>query len=130
SSAAVAVWGYGFALVFYAGLVVRMALGWRRSSRATALIFAVLATAIWAAACIFFATSPSTNALLAISITDMLRYAGWFAFVSTVLVDAKRSGNSVVPAGMPRWRFAAVFLALIAPLAFSDALPLAAALGW
>ena len=81
SLATATVWSYGLALAFYAGLAVRMALGWRRSARAVALILAVLATAAWAAACIFFATAPSVGTLLAASAADMLRYIGWFAFV-------------------------------------------------
>src|ERR1700719_4443675 len=100
--ATAAAWSYGFALALYAGLVVRMALGWKRSRSAAALIFAVLATAAWAAACIFFGTAPNEETLIAANVADMLRYAGWLG----------------------------VLLALIAALALSDALPLAAMLRW
>ena len=91
SLATAAAWRYGFAFAFYAGLVLRMALGWRRSARAAALIFAVLATAAWAAACIAFGAAPNAKTLLATSVADMLRYAGWFGFVASVLHRAGRS---------------------------------------
>src|SRR5439155_12920796 len=125
-----AVWSYGFALAFYAGLAVRMALGWKRSPRAAALIFAVLATAGWAAACIFFGTAPNEKTLLATNVADMLRYAGWFGFIASVLHGAAESDHRGSGARVRRLASLGALSALIAALALSDALPLVAMLGW
>src|SRR5438132_4981458 len=130
SLATAAVWSYGFALAFYAGLAVRMALGWKRSPRAAALIFAVLATAGWAGACIFFGNAPNEKALLATNIADMLRYAGWFGFMASVLQGAAHSDPGESGARVRRLASLGALSALIAALALSDALPLASMLGW
>jgi hypothetical protein len=130
SLATAAAWSYGFALVFYAGLAIRMALGWKPSPRAAALIFAVLATTAWAAACIFFGTAPNEKTLLATNVTDMLRYAGWFGFIASVLRGAAHSDHRETNARVRRLASFGVLLALIAALALSDALPLTAILGW
>src|SRR5947199_7456376 len=129
SLATAAAWSYGFALAFYGGLAVRMALGWKRSPRAAALIFAVLATAGWGAACIFFGTAPNEKTLLATNVTDMLRYAGWFGFIASVLQGA-HSEHRESGARVRRLASLGALSALIAALALSDALPLAATLGW
>src|SRR5438105_3326253 len=130
SLATVTAWSYGLALVFYAGLAVRMALGWRRSSRAVALIFAVLSTAAWAAACISFATAPSVMTLLAASAADMLRYIGWFAFVLIVLTSAGGSARVDATAAIPRWAVWGMFAAPVAAFLLSDAFTLKMMLGW
>src|SRR5207237_5979029 len=130
SLATATAWSYGLALVFYAGLAVRMALGWRRSSRAVPLIFAVLSTAAWAAACISFATAPSVMTLLAASAADMLRYIGWFAFVLIVLTSAGGSARVDATAAIPRWAVWGMFAAPVAAFLLSDAFTLKMMLGW
>ena len=125
-----AAWSYGFALVLYAGLAIRMALGWRRSSRAIALLLAVLSTAIWAGACIYVAMVRDAKALLLANVAETVRYAGWLGFVLTLLHTAGSADS--VPDRSPgrRWLFIAPVVALIASNALSDVFPLAALLGW
>jgi putative PEP-CTERM system histidine kinase len=125
-----AAWSYGFALAFYAALAARMALGWRRSPRAAALLFATLATAIWAGACVFLATIGTEKALLAANAADALRYVGWFAFAMRLL-DATASSDPDRPrSNARRWISLGVVVALFASLVLSESLPFAAALGW
>jgi putative PEP-CTERM system histidine kinase len=130
SLATAAAWSYGFALAFYAGLAFRMALGWRRSPRAAALIFAVLATAGWAAACIVLGTAPNEKALLATNVGDFLRYAGWFGFITSVLHGAAPADHRETGARVRRLASLGVLSALIAALALSESLPLVAKLRW
>jgi hypothetical protein len=130
SLATAAAWSYGFALVFYAGLAVRMVIGWKRSLRAAALVFAVLATAGWAAACIVFGAAPSEKTLLGTNIADAVRYAGWFGFVASVLHAASRAESGETSSLARRWATLGALVALIAALALSEALPLAAILRW
>ena len=125
-----AAWSYGFALAFYAALTARMALGWRRSPRAAALLFATLATAIWAAACVVLAAIGDQKALLAANAADALRYVGWFAFATRLLDVANSSDPDRARANARRWMSLGVVVALIASLALSESLPWAAALGW
>ena len=128
--ATAATWSYGVALALYAGLAIRMVLGWRRSSRGAALLFAVLATAAWAGACLFLGRSLDANALLAANIADMLRYAGWLGFMITLLHAARPAEQNPQAAARRRGMAIAVLLAITAALALSDPLPLAATLGW
>src|ERR1700751_3418028 len=107
-----------------------MALGWRRSPRAAALLFATLATAIWAGASIFFGTVTDAKTLLAANVADMLRYAGWLGFVVELLHAARSPDRSKNGWSIRQWMPVAVLFALITALALSEPFPFSAALGW
>jgi putative PEP-CTERM system histidine kinase len=124
SLATAGLWSYGVALALYVALAVRMALGWRRSLRAVLLTAAVLATALWAGACMGFAADPTAGGQLAIAASDSLRYGVWYAFVGSLL--AGQSGTDAATPGKPlsRWVIAAAAAALVAGVAISAGSPL------
>jgi len=125
-----AAWSYGFALALYAALGARMALGWRRSPRAAALLFAIVTTAVWAGACLLFGTVGDPTTLFAANAADALRYVGWFLFV-TRLLDATGTPDRDRPrSSARRWISIAVVVALVASLVLSESFPLAARVGW
>ena len=128
--AAASGWSYGFALALYAALAIRMALGWRRSPRAAALLFAVLATAAWAAACVFFGKGLNAMSMTAANAADLLRYAGWLGFVFTLLHAAAPADRGAYESSARRWIPIGVLLALLAAFALSEPLPLTRVLGW
>jgi putative PEP-CTERM system histidine kinase len=127
--ATLAAWSYGIALALYLALGVRMALGWSRSLRAALLLSAVLATALWAGACLLLFFDPPRAALVASSVADALRYGLWFAFVASLVAGGRSAAASGPGVAIPRAVVVAVALALLAGVALSPGLPVAAALG-
>jgi putative PEP-CTERM system histidine kinase len=118
-------WSYGLALAAYIAFAGRMALGWRKSSRASMLMGTILATAVWAGACIVVAVAATPARLAIADAADALRYATWFVLVgSLVYGDAMASLSRI-----PRWVVAFAALALILAVALSEGLPFAARAG-
>ncbi|HEY5863736.1 MAG TPA: hypothetical protein VIX61_11635, partial [Casimicrobiaceae bacterium] len=88
TSASIAVassWSYGIALLFYVAFAVRIALGWTRSARSVRLAAAVVATIVWAGACILASNAPTALTFLLVNVAEALRYAAWFAFIATLM---------------------------------------------
>ncbi len=114
-------WSYGLAAVGYAVFAIRLAMGWRRSARATLLIAATVATALWSASTIaaYFWTAPSTT--LAANAFDALRYAAWFAFAAYLLKGHVTGppGAAAAAPPIPRWAAALVAAGLVASLVLS-----------
>jgi len=125
SLAMASVWSYGIAAAFYAVFALRIALGWKRSTRAVLLAAAVVATSLWAFTCILAASAPSGPIFFAVTIADALRYGTWFAFLAALMRGAEASERRVT-ANWPRFGAAAV---LIAGVLLSEALPFARLLG-
>ena len=130
SHATFAAWSYALAAAGYVFFAIRMAFGWQRSVRATLLLGAVLATALWAAAGIAVALSASPVAWLAANLTDALRYTVWFVFLGNLL---RGEGSSVpltnVSTVVPRWAAAVVAAGLAASVLLSEPSPLGQMLG-
>src|SRR5438105_4759110 len=107
-----------------------MTFGWRGGVRASLLLAATLATALWAASSVVAVIWPSSTAWLALDVTDTLRYTIWFVFLASLLRAKPRVG------GLPEARreipllvIALVAVGLLTSLALSDVLPLSRALG-
>lgn len=124
--ATIAAWSYGLAAASYAVFAVRIVLGWHRSLRAALLLAAVLATVAWAVSetAVTFWDTPTM--WLTASFFDTVRYALWFALVGNLLSGARGAG---APVPFVRWVAVLVGLGLVASIALSDNLPLAALLG-
>src|SRR5205085_6227483 len=86
-------WSYGLAVIGYLAFAVRMMVGWRGGIRASLLFAAALATTLWAASSFAAVVWPSSTAWLASDVTDTLRYAIWFVFLTNLLQSKPRPGE-------------------------------------
>jgi putative PEP-CTERM system histidine kinase len=80
-----AVWSFGLALFVLGGFSVYLALGWRGGIRGSVLIAAVLVSALWAGAGLAFAIWEAEALWTAWRLSDLLRSAGWTAFMILLL---------------------------------------------
>ena len=117
-----ATWSYGLAAASYVIFAIRLAMGWRGSLRATLLIAATFATALWAASNIVVVLWAAPTAWLVANAFDALRYAGWFAFLAYLLKGSAADGTAaaVLPAPVVRWTVGLVVSGLAASLALSE----------
>ncbi len=123
-------WSYGIAAIAYVAFAIRMALGWRRSSRALLLFAATLATAAWAAMAAAAALIDSPAIPFISGATDVLRYAAWFGFVGNLLSGWGAAGQVKEAAEpVPRWAYALAGAGLLASYALGGWPTVAAALG-
>jgi putative PEP-CTERM system histidine kinase len=115
--ATAAAWSYGLAAVAYVVFAARLALGWRRSSRAMLLMAATLATVLWAASGAAVARWPLSAAWPAAIVFDSIRYAIWFVFLGTLLRGARRASDPVTAAAsVPRWIVVLIAAGLVVSL--------------
>jgi putative PEP-CTERM system histidine kinase len=94
-----AVWSYGSALAGYAAFAARAGFSSRRSSRAFVLLLALVATALWGAACLSLVAWPGTVATRVVAIAEVLRYAVWYLFLWHLIIWPNRAGllrNAIV----------------------------------
>jgi putative PEP-CTERM system histidine kinase len=100
-AAMLAAWGFGLAGVFYLIFFVRLVqlryLARPLDSPKAWLVAAIAFSAAWGACLWAFAGSGRSVYLLAGELSDMLRYAAWFAFLLVVL---RRQNAGVYPSGM------------------------------
>jgi putative PEP-CTERM system histidine kinase len=131
SFATATAWSYGLTLGLYVALMVRMALGWRKSARAALLMLAVAVTAIWAGLSILAVLALSPVTMLALDAAESLRYGIWFAFVANLLRGATQAEASAQNADRPspRWLVAIVVAALVANVVLSSGLVFRGMLG-
>jgi len=124
--ATVAFWSYGLAAVAYIVFAVRLALGWRPSSRAMLLVAATLATVLWAISGAAVARWPLSAAWPAAIAFDSLRYGIWFVFLGTLLQGTRQAGDAVkVTRGIPRLIVVMVAAGLVAALFLQGGEPFA-----
>ena len=128
--ATAATWSYGLAAAAYVVFALRLALGWRPSSRAALLMAATVATALWAAGGAAVAEWPLSAAWPAAIFFDALRYAIWFAFLGNLVKGAHENrGQLTVSPLLPRWAIAFIAAGLVATLFLQNWEPLVGALG-
>ena len=110
------------AAVSYAAFAIRLTLGWRGDLRATLLIAATFATALWAASNIVVILWAAPNAWLVANAFDALRYAAWFAFLAYLFKGptADEAKAAVLSAPVVRWTTAFVVAGLAASLVLSQ----------
>ena len=123
-----ATWSYGLTVALYGAFALRIALGWVSSPRALRLAAAVVATVIWAAACVVAANLATSRSFLAVNVSDALRYAAWFAFMAYLLRGAA-GGSAASARGAMRWPAAIAGTAIALSAVLSEGLPFATLLG-
>ena len=116
-----AAWSYGLAAAGYAIFAIRLAIGWRRSTRASLLIAATIAMALWAASTVAALLWAFPFAPLTANAFDALRYAAWFAFAAYLLKGRAmdQPGAAVAAPPIPHWATAFVAAGLVASLTLS-----------
>ena len=120
--ATASLWSYGIAAVGWLLLALRMALGLRHSGRGALLLGIAVLMALWAGMGALFGVSGQRNVLFAFNVADVLRYAGWFAFMVALLSSGKGGGDA---AALPRWVYWVAGTLLLGAIAFSEGQPLA-----
>jgi putative PEP-CTERM system histidine kinase len=85
----VAAWSYGLAVVGYLVFALRILLRWRAGVRASWLLGATIATAVWAGLGVAAGQDRWPGVSLAAGAADTLRYAAWFAFLGCLLRPAR-----------------------------------------
>jgi hypothetical protein len=114
-----AFWSYSLAAFLFAAFAVRLAIAWRGGVRASVLLGAIAASALWACLVTAALSFPSGDAgwwLLA-CLLDAVRMGAWIAFL-TLLLDGWQPGRTGRPwSNTPRWLLAVAAL-LIAASAF------------
>ena len=115
-------WSYGLAALCYAAFAIRLAIGWRGGARATLLVAAVSATALWAAGNVAAVHYPESLARLAANVLDALRYACWFAFLTFLLKGPTAEEPMATPlaSASVRWTALLVLAGLAASLFLSE----------
>lgn len=113
---------YGLALAGYLAFAGWVALGSRRNPRARLLLLALVATAVWAGACLLLIFAPSSWAVLGANAADALRYGAWFAFLWHLL--QRSDENETRSPRNSRVVFVAVCIALLASVLLGDGLRL------
>ena len=100
-------WSYGLAAILFAMFAVRLGIAWRGGLRASVLVGAVVASALWAVASLVALAFPADAAWwFAARALDVLQSAGWLAFL-TLLLDGWREDRADPPwASTPRWLLA------------------------
>ena len=114
-------WSYGLAAAGYTAFTIRLAFGWRRSARATLLIAATTATALWSASTVAQLLWSVPFGWVTANVFDALRYAAWFTFAAYLLkgrATDEKVGAVAAPA-IAWWAAAFVAAALVASLVLS-----------
>jgi putative PEP-CTERM system histidine kinase len=85
-------WSYGLALTGYVIVLIRVSRSSRKSAGGRLLLAMLSATAVWAAACLALSSAPTNpKALFVASVADLVRYAGWFAFLRYLVYPSGRN---------------------------------------
>ena len=97
-----AMWGYGIAAFIYATFAIQFSAGWRGGVRATALVCAVISSALWSAAVLASLAFQSENWWWWARIVDAVRSGAWLAFLLLLMgggprLSTARSGRSLLP---------------------------------
>ena len=117
----VAFWSYGLAAPLFAALAVRLLIAQRGGLRASILVGAVAASALWAGTVALALVYPGEAALpVAARVLDAGRIASWLAFITLVL-DGWQEGRPARPwASTPRTLIAIAGLLLAAAVLAPD----------
>ena len=80
-----AIWSYGLAALIFAGFAVQFSLGWRGGLRASLLVGAVVASALWAGSILLVLVFPSGWTWWLARLFDAVRLGAWLTFVLVLL---------------------------------------------
>ena len=123
-----ALWSYGLAAVGYVAFAIRLALGWRRTLRATLLLAAVAMTALWAGAGMVLGGSSRFLWLLPNTL-DTLRYGCWFVFLGSLLGGSTGRDSAGWRGAGGLWTAVPIVAAMLGSVATSEGSPIALELG-
>jgi len=125
--ATIGAWSYGFAAAAFTAFAIRLGLGWHPGRRASLLLVATLATALWAGAGVAIALRFGSFAWLASTVADTARYAIWYMFLANLLRGNRaetRVPSQPQPA-LPWWLVALAIVGLVLSLLGPDGTPFA-----
>ena len=106
-----AIWSYGLAALIFAGFAVQFSLGWRGGLRASLLVGAVVASALWAGSVFAVLVFPSGWTWWLARLFDAVRLGAWLTFVLVLLKGWGNDGpNKPRSASLP-WLLATTLLA-------------------
>jgi len=122
-----AVWSFGLALAAFTLFCLRLAIGWRGGARATLLVAAVVASALWAGCSAGYALWPGEAWWFAARLTDAVRIGTWIAFLLALFAQSPATADA--PAGPtrspPRWIGAVAAVLIVASLVMPQSAPMA-----
>lgn len=107
-----AIWSHSFAAVAFAALALRLSLRWKGGLRASVLLCAALASALWAAVTVAGLAHPGAELWGLSRVLDSVRMGAWIAFVA-VLLDAGRAEGATLARMVVRRRWQAGGLAVL-----------------
>ena len=88
--------GYGLATLAFAAFALRLAIGWRGGARATILLGAVAASAVWTALNLGFSLTGAPALWSAQAVFDAVRTGCWLLFLA-VLLEGAAFGRRLAP---------------------------------
>lgn len=117
-------WSYGLAAVLFVAFAVRLGIAWRGGLRASILLGAIVASALWACAVVAGLAFPDESGWpLAARVFDIARLGAWLAFLA-LLLDGWQRGRATRPwASTPRWLIGVAAALLATGLLVPDAAP-------
>lgn len=86
-------WSYAFACVGFAALALQLGLGRRGGVHGFALLVAVALSAVWGLFGWAFAVTQRPMFLIAASVADVLRLAGWYSFLLLLILRPRAAGE-------------------------------------
>ncbi len=95
-----AILSYCLAALIFAGFAVQFSLGWRGGARASILVGAVVASALWAGCVLAMLIFPDAGLWWLARLLDAIRLGAWLVFL-LFLLKAGRGGNAVANGVVP-----------------------------
>jgi hypothetical protein len=116
-----AFWSYSLAAILFVAFAVRLGIAWRGGLRATMLLAAIVASALWACAVVGALYFPNERAWWSAGrVLDVGRIGAWLAFLA-LLLDGWQRGRAERPwATTPRWLIAIAAVLLVAAAMVPD----------
>jgi len=109
-----AFWSYGLAAFLFAAFAVRLGIAWRGGLRASILLAAIVASALWAGAVVAALAGPDgPEWWIAASVLDIARIGAWLAFLA-LLLDGWRPARGDRPWSTTPWPMIAIAAVLLA----------------
>lgn len=114
SVSTVSAWSYGLAAIGFAALALQLNFGMRRGVHGRALLFAIAASAVWAALGWSFAKYETSTLLVAGAIADVFRIGGWYTFLLLLIIGPPGTGDRPRGRGLIMTGIALVAIGLFA----------------
>lgn len=124
-----AVWSFGLGLIGFALFGLRLAVSGKGGMRATLLLAAVAASALWEGASLAYALAPSEAWWFAARLADAARVGAWIAFLLALFTEPRAAASAAVPTkrAAPLWIGALAAVLIVASLVAPQPEPVSAA---